>query len=672
MQYKIVISLFIFLSIYKSVHPQAPAIQWQKSFGGSGQDEMYQGAKKMQTADGGFIFIGWTESTDGDLTVNHGGRDLWVVRTNSAGGMQWQKTFGGTNTDAGNSIEQTTDGGFIIAGSTQSGDGDVTYNHGNGSADVWVLKLDQLGNLQWQNTYGGTANDAGYAIHPTPDGGYIVGATTFSVNDGDVTGFHGYADFWALKIDVTGNLQWQKTLGGSDDDEGISIRLTNDGGFIMTGLSHSTDGDLTGNKGMQDMWLVKLNGAGNLLWQNNFGGSDQDVGTDVQQSIDGGYVVSGFTRSLDGDVTNLHGNFDYWVIKTDANGNKQWQKTYGGGSEDYCYNISPTNDGGFALSGFVLSSDGDVTNSNGAPHFWLVKITGAGILQWEKALGGNGNSISYGAQQTLDGGYIVAGHTNANDGDVSGNHGMSDFWVVKLAPNCNLSVSAGADEHLYFGYTTQQCLTKSAIVNNGTAPYTFTWSLSRGLLSDVITPDGDESMSNATASQVSLCLMDTAELCLTVIDAKGCSATDCAIIYAEDVRCFAGKSTQAKVNICHNGKQICVDPSAVPAHLGHGDNTGLCITTMSSARITNMNAALGEEFSIYVSPGSTNLTIHPSRNFIGKSGTVQVVNSMGQLIKQLRLSDVRTTEIQLPAAGIYYILIRSEKNTIYRKTILVQ
>jgi hypothetical protein len=421
---------FLCAAIMFSLSPsfaQAPLIEWQKTLGGSGVDAAYS---IQQTADGGYIVAGYSESNDGDVTGNHGGYDYWVVKLDSSGNIQWQKSLGGSDDDFANSIQQTADGGYIVAGRSSSNDGDVTGNHGGN--DYWVVKLDDSGNIQWQKSLGGSDDDFANSIQQTADGGYIVAGESNS-NNGDVTGNHGFFDCWVVKLDGNGNIQWQKSLGGSDDDSALSIQQTTDGGYIVAGNSMSTDGDVTDNHGFWDYWVVKLDDSGNIQWQKNLGGTDSDVAYSIQQTADGGYIVAGQSDSNDGDVTGNHGILDYWVVKLDGSGNIQWQKSLGGSVFDYAYSIQQTTDGGYIVAGRSSSNDGDITGNHGGDDYWVVKLDGSGNIQWQKSLGGSGVDRAYTIQQTVDGGYIVAGSSNSSDGDVTGNHGGADYWIVKLA-----------------------------------------------------------------------------------------------------------------------------------------------------------------------------------------------------------------------------------------------
>jgi uncharacterized delta-60 repeat protein len=407
---------------------QAPALQWQKCLGGTANDS----AQSIQpTPDGGYIMAGYTYSNDGDITGNHGGGDAWVAKISSTGSLQWQKALGGTSYDEAKSIQPTPDGGYIVTGKTISNDGDVTGNHGNW--DAWVVKLSSTGSLQWKKDLGGTADDFAYSIQPTPDGGYILTGDTLSTN-GDVTGNHGQYDAWVVKLSSTGNLQWQKCLGGTTTDYAQSIQPTPDGGYIMAGITNSNDGDVTGNHGSYDAWVVKLSSTGSLQWQKALGGTGDDGAGSIQPTADGGFIVSGSTQSTNGDVTGNHGSQDAWVVKLSSTGSLQWQKALGGTSYDSASSIQSTPDGGYIVSGITNSTNGDVTGNHGSYDCWVVKLSSTGSLQWQKALGGTGDDYDYDIQITPDGGYIMAGYTQSNDNDVTGNHGSQDAWVVKLGP----------------------------------------------------------------------------------------------------------------------------------------------------------------------------------------------------------------------------------------------
>jgi len=347
--------------------------------------------------------------------------------------IQWQKCLGGTVTDEANSIQQTSDGRFIVAGYTFSNDGDVSGNHGN--SDYWVVKLNSSGDILWQRCLGGTDDDYAYSIQQTSDGGFIVAGQTYS-NDGDVSGNHGYDDAWVVKLNSSGDIEWQKCLGGTDDDYAYSIQQTSDGGFIVTGYTESNDGDVSGNHsnwGWDDAWVVKLNSSGDIEWQKCLGGTNDDRAYSIQQTSNGGFIVAGYTYSNDGDVSGNHGYWDAWVVKLNSSGDIEWQKCLGGTSDDYANSIQQTSDGGFIVAGRTNSNDGDVSaNHGGYSDAWIVKLNSSGDIEWQKCLGGTSDDYANSIQQTSDSGFIVVGYTFSNDYDVSENHGYDDAWVVKL------------------------------------------------------------------------------------------------------------------------------------------------------------------------------------------------------------------------------------------------
>jgi len=397
-----------------------PDISFNKTFGGSNWDQAYS---IQQTEDGGYIVAGYTSSNDGYVSGNHGSYDAWIVKLNDNGELQWQKCLGGSDDDYAQSIQQTEDGGYIVAGTTESNDGDVSGNHGN--YDSWIVKLDETGNIQWQRCLGGSSSDYAQSIQQTNDGGYIVAGYTTS-NDGDVSGNHGSCDYWIVKLNSSGNIVWQKCLGGSKSDCAQSIQQTNDGGYIVAGYTTSNNGDVSGNHhyNYKDYWIVKLDGLLNIQWQKCLGGSDDDEAYSIQQTFDGGYIIAGFTESNDGDVSGNHAKYknDYWVVKLNETGNIQWQKCLGGSENDYAQGIQQTNDGGYIVAGQTSSNDGDVFGNHGGYDYWIVKLDETGNIQWHKCLGGSSGDCAQSIQQTSDGGYIVAGYTSY----------VSQIRIVKL------------------------------------------------------------------------------------------------------------------------------------------------------------------------------------------------------------------------------------------------
>jgi len=346
-------------------------------------------------------------------------------------GLEWQKCFGGSYNEFAEDIKSTADGGYILIGETYSLNGDVVGNHGNN--DAWVVKISSAGSLEWQKCLGGTQNDYAFSIQCTVDGGYVIAGETWST-DGDVLGNHGNNDSWVVKISSSGSLEWQRCLGGSSEDSAQSIQITADGGYIIAGYTYSNNGDVFGNHGYDDAWIVKLSSSGSLEWQICLGGSSDDRANSIQSTADGGYIMGGWTFSTDGDVFGNHGSKDFWVVKISNIGVIEWKKCIGGPGIDVAYSIQTTFDGGYVVAGYSASNGGDVSGNIGNNNGWVVKLNNTGSLEWQKSLGGSA-SYAKSIQSTADGGYILGGYSSDNNiismsGYVNGH--QNDFWTAKI------------------------------------------------------------------------------------------------------------------------------------------------------------------------------------------------------------------------------------------------
>ncbi len=432
------IQFFLLLSLSAcDAFAQAPDLQAENSFGGSSNEHAHC---IQSTKDGGYIMAGSTESHDGDVHGNHGEDDFWVVKLDRHGAIQWQKTLGGVIDEKAFSVQQTFDGGYIVAGEANSNEGQVRGNHGR--FDYWVVKLDSSGDIDWQRSLGGSKDDFATCIRQTKDSGYIVVGGSFSA-DGQVTGHHGmdiYSDCWVVKLGSSGHIQWQHSYGGTSGDVGQDVQETNDGGYVVAGNATSNDGDVRGvhDPVYGDAWIIKISRTGDLQWQHAFGGSDYEQANSILQTTDDGYVFAGWTRSANGDVSGNHGNYDFWVVKLDKKGTLQWQKCAGGTGGDLAYGIRQTKNGDYIVAGGTGSNDGDVTGLHGhaKEDFWVIKLDSRGAIQWQKALGGTAYEEARSIALSKDGGCVVAGSSGfsgVNNGDVTGNHGNYDCWVAKLS-----------------------------------------------------------------------------------------------------------------------------------------------------------------------------------------------------------------------------------------------
>jgi hypothetical protein len=444
-----VILLVSLVCLFPTTLLAQPAIQWQVSYGGT-QDERANSI--IQTTDSGYAVAGWTHSTDWDIKKNQGIYDFWILKLKQDGSIQWQKTLGGNGTDKAYSIVQTTDKGYIVAGSTNSTDGDVVGLHGgaNPPADVWVVKLDSVGNVLWKNVYGGSGEDVGYDIIQTKDEGYILTGLTHS-NDGDVEVIQGggTTDVWVVKLDKVGKIVWEKTYGGTWEDRGQTILEKPDGGYIFAGYTSSNDGQVSFKHRLNpknpsdktyDFWVVSINDTGKIVWEKTYGGNELDGAYSMIATADGGYAVAGYATSNDGDVTGLHGTgfSDAWVIKIKSTGELEWQKALGGTNDDAANSIIQTREGGYLIAGVTYSTDGDVAGFHGGTtDIWTAKLSATGALEWQKPIGGSADEGAYAIIQTFDRGFVLAGSTASNDGDAELGRGGQDIWIVKLAVDPN-------------------------------------------------------------------------------------------------------------------------------------------------------------------------------------------------------------------------------------------
>jgi uncharacterized delta-60 repeat protein len=397
-------------------------IIWQKFLGGRSSEQAYS---IQQTTDGGYIFAGYTTSDDDYITGYNGYYDYLIMKLTSTGELEWYKVYGGSAMEIAYSIQQTIDGGYIVAGKSASDNGDVLEN--NGETDIWILKLTSAGDIDWQKSLGQNSIDEAYSIQQTYDTGYIIAGSTSSSST--------MSDYWIVKLTSAGNIDWQKSIGGSNGDKAYYVRQTSDEGYIIAGESNSNDGDVSGYHGDTDCWIVKLTSTGEIDWQKSLGGSDWDEAYSIHQTTDEGYIFAGASDSNDGDVSGNHGTRDCWIVKLTSTGEIDWQKSLGGSYRDEAYSIQQTTDGGYIFAGYTRSDDGDVTERNGEYDYWIVKLTSAGEIDWQRPLGGSDDDIARFIIQTSDGNYIIAGASCSDDGDVEGNIGSYDCWIVKISDN---------------------------------------------------------------------------------------------------------------------------------------------------------------------------------------------------------------------------------------------
>ncbi len=362
---------FFLISIFLNLPAQNI---FQKTYGGGGNDASYS---IQQTMDNGYILVGGTRS------YSQGDNDVYLIKTNSFGDTIWTKTYGGADNDNGYCVQQTSDLGYIITG--------ITTSFGAGGQDIYLIKTDQEGDTLWTKSFGGVLNDWGSAVQQTLDGGYIIIGSTESFGSGNF-------DYYLIKTDSFGNTIWTKTFGGSNWDYGSWIELTSDNGFIMTGHSNSY------GEGNYDVYLIKTNDNGDTLWTKTYGGLDDEYSKTVKQTIDGGYVIVGQQG-----IYQTGNTFDVYLIRTDINGNESWAREYGGINYDAGASVDESSDGGFIITGETRSF------GIGQQDVYLIKTDNTGDTLWTKRFGDINESRGFSVQETQDGGYVLCGSTYSSE-----------------------------------------------------------------------------------------------------------------------------------------------------------------------------------------------------------------------------------------------------------------
>lgn len=401
--------LISFLAVgYVSGENKGNAITWDKTFGGSSED---MGFSIIQTKEGGYAIAGyiilprrekkddWRSKLGYVILEKSKKQDFWIIKLDKNGNMEWDEIFGEEGTDVARSIIQTKDGGYAVVGSA--------WTEYARKQDFWLIKFGENGNKEWEKTFDKDEHDIAYSIIQTKDGGYAIAGGTGKR-------FWGEVNCWIIKLDAKGNMEWDNNFGGTGWDEMYSIIQTKDGSFIATGCVWSK------GAGRGDVYVAELDRRGYLVWDKTFGGSDYDEARSIIQTDDGGYTIAGFT------VLEDTGDKDFWVVKLDKEGNKIWDKTFGGTSEDWANSIIQTKDSGYMVVGWTSSMGAGKTD------VWIIKLNKRGDLVWDRTFGGSENDEAHSIVQTEDGGYAVAGWTESKGA------GNSDVWVIKLDENGNL------------------------------------------------------------------------------------------------------------------------------------------------------------------------------------------------------------------------------------------
>ena len=393
--------------------------------------------------------------------------------------IDWSRSMGGSSFESTTAIIKAPDDKYIVLAYTTSDDWDDAQNIGK--REIVTMKLDQLGNTEWVRSYGGSDNDTAHDIIPSAEGGFVVVGGSQS-SDFDVSSNNGESDIYIFKVDDAGDVQWnvsvgdalwddsqkvlqntegdyivlarsqspvsesdllliklnkdgailwQRSYGGSQTDSAVSIVQTNDGGYILISTSDSADIDISNNKGASDIWVLKIDSDGNKIWDRNYGGTQSDVATDAIRTDDGNVVIIGRTYSDDIDINTNKGVADCWIIKLDNQGAILWNKTYGGSELENPTQIAETSSGNLVVAGYSSSSDGDLSVNSGNNDFWVLELDSGGSLISSNTFGG-ADSDRLNGLLIVDDKLIVAGHSYSDDGDVASNNGLSDLWIAQL------------------------------------------------------------------------------------------------------------------------------------------------------------------------------------------------------------------------------------------------
>lgn len=622
--YTIILSgLLLFLNMPGSF---AQKIKWQHALGGSDIDQAYS---VQATHDSNYIVAGYNTiqpGTDsGDIRGNKGASDAWIIKLNHTGDTLWTNTIGSSGNDQAYAIRQTTNKGYIVAGYSLMDDKDVPSNEG--SSDWWVVKLDSTGSITWSRSLGGNNNEIARSVQQTADSGYIVAGNSSSSNH-DVHGNHGNHDAWIVKLNRSGDISWTKSLGGSDQDMAHSIRQTADSGYIMAGNTLSDDGDVHGNHGNSDSWVVKLNQAGDTLWTKTLGGPMNEEAFAIRQTPDSNYVMAGYSETTGGDVNSNQAAEDYWIVKLDNKGDIIWSKSYGGSASERAQSIMQTPEGNFIAGGYSRSGNGDVHGNHGRNDYWLIKLNNAGDTLWTASYGGSDNDRAYAINQSPGKNYVVAGYTESNDQDVSGHHGSADFWVIELCGNtydsispaaCNsYTVPSGDTTYLHSG-TYNDTLSNAAGCDS-----IITINLSIDTVNTMLTQSGDTLMA------------DTAANAYQWLD---CDNEYAAISNDTNQYFVPSASGNYAVEITQNN---CVDTSD-------------CYRVRITGLLQN---DFGSAFNMYPNPSTGTISVNLGAVYDDVKATIS--NSAGQQVTSHNPGKARQFDMQIQGnAGIYLLTIKT-------------
>ncbi|MBK6729893.1 MAG: T9SS type A sorting domain-containing protein [Bacteroidetes bacterium] len=677
------LTLFTILSIFfSSLFSQSPDIAWETNIGGNDWDEL---RSINQTPDGGYILGGFSISgISGNKTATQIGLyDFYLVKLNASGNIDWQKTYGGNQSDQCYTVIPTSDGGYFAGGWSES---DISGNRTeatHGGKDIWITKIDASGNIEWDNAYGGIGEEYLYEIIETSDGGYALGGWSNSgISEDKAEASLGGYDFWVIKINATGSIQWENAIGGTSDERIHGIRQTTDGGYIVGGTS---DSDISADKSEnnlgegEDYWVIKLNDVGEIVWENTIGGSAEDELFSIAQTYDGGYILGGFSTSdISADKTESnYGMQDYWVVKIDASGNIEWQNNIGGIYSDRLECITQTHDGGyFVVSGSWSSASGDKIEDAMDWDYWAVKLDNLGNIKWQTVLGGSEVDVTRAILQSQDGGYVMAGQSTSGVSGIKStpNYGGYDYWVIKLdcaPPEADITASGP------LSFCKGESVVLQTISSQG---LTYQWYRNDLLISG--------------ATNSSFLAKKTGNYKVNVIDGE-CSSTSEATSVTVYPKPNTTITASGSLDICTTGSvnlqafeggyqyKWYMNSTAIP-----GANSSSYIATIPGnyrVKISNNNSCIksseqitvystcrlaspDEVISIYPNPASSQIFIQFTNNT--DHATIKIINAAGQVVKTIIASENNlNVDVSNFASGIYFIKVESNGSNLFEKFI---
>lgn len=424
---KKVVQVLVFM-LFSFVLQAQPNIAWQRNLGGSAADIALS---VYHTRDGGVVAAGSTGSNDVDVIGFHGNIDAWLIKLDSNGIVEWQRCSGGSGVEEIRSIRQTMDNGYIAIGYTTSSDGDVAVPIGISA--IWVIRFDALGAILWERTFGGSGGQGGWRIEELSNGDFNILAESTST-DGPMADNHSAAmvmDIWFARLAANGDLLWSKCLGGTGADSARDMFVLPSGDIILAGITNSFDGDITGyHEGgpsrPSDTWLVKVDQSGEIVWQLCLGGSDFDAGKGVCVGSNSKIYVASTSISTDGDITAPLGNWDYWIACVSNDGVLEAERCFGGSSSDQPTSITSGPDNSIYVTGSSQSTDGYVNNPRGGSDAWTIKLDLELNLIWERSFGGSSGDSGWSVKVASNGSVALAGTSASVDGDLTGNNGLID------------------------------------------------------------------------------------------------------------------------------------------------------------------------------------------------------------------------------------------------------